>query len=437
MTSFFAQGLLRRFKSRGQCIARSRAEGQPRTTHSAARYWDGSMKEDIFLWYGAVRKFFRARAHLFYFSEEYNDHDALVRLLININIYGFGLILIVLSIFGSIPFIIAHYEQNLTNASLKVDALSAIGAMCTAVAGLLIAPIAIRSYFRAAPETFVDLFNNKVLDATEIKFDWDNGVIRKRLRASWPTYISVVIGLAVAIFSLYQMQGAGSNWKSAGENNEITYAGYVGLCVDFVCFYLIASFVLRVILIYRIFVSLFQERINIRPLSPDGCGGLEPVARLASKLNVVFFLWSVCFFIGFYHGITSIYFEGSAPFVVSLLLYFSSCLIIYFAPLLPAHRAMRSAKREILQEVSECFFVINESMINKIKQGKYDIDDEIRLINNIKHVYDIAYQMPIFPFNASNLKRAMTSVFIPFLYPIAMSIIQKGIDLYSSLNLAD
>lgn len=197
-----------------------------------------------------------------------------------------------------------------------------------------------------------------------------------------------------------------------------TYSPLSGL-VYIIYFIIILGFII-VPLIWRLLASSivlnrfckdFNKKIKLITLHPDGVGGLSPIADVALNFHFILLLPILIFIVNIYvWGVTQSTIVGSFYFVI--------LVFVFFLPLTSAHDLMYTYKKEELFYLSKRHYDLVKEYKKIIKkENTKDKDIEImEKMDKIRSYYEQINSMPIWPFDATILRRFAGSILIPLLF---------------------
>ncbi len=133
---------------------------------------------------------------------------------------------------------------------------------------------------------------------------------------------------------------------------------------------LLAKLVAMVAATFKYTQLLSEEKpegraIDVRPIAPDGAGGLSPLANLATAFTFPMIGFGLLMAMPFLK-------EHATPSLHNYLLFVPFVPIflgVFFLPLLGVHRAMREAKEEMIQEFASVFSRLNEELLDLLAMG--------------------------------------------------------------------
>lgn len=176
---------------------------------------------------------------------------------------------------------------------------------------------------------------------------------------------------------------------------------YNGLVSALLTWFVTFKFITIMHVMRSICVSLTEKGvIRVRPMSPDGAGGLGPFGAYSLQLVLVLLLPLMQIGARIVTGTV----QPAMVFAISL--YIPLLIFTFFYPLSGAHRAMRTAKRETLETLSRQFNgVYDDFMIDMKTHKPKTLRADFDLADKVDKLYVKAQQMPVWPFNLATLGR--------------------------------
>ena len=160
-------------------------------------------------------------------------------------------------------------------------------------------------------------------------------------------------------------------------------------------------------------VKLDGSKINIIPFHPDKCGGLSSIGSIALRnqylltvlgINIIFLVWfsltvSTSAFLSFL-------------IVAAIVVYLVVGPIAFMGPLLPFRAAMAREKVRLSRVVSDKIVARLNTLIDDDPDKKVSVEDEEQLIR-LQTLAEMVGKLPVWPFDATTLKRFVTSYILP------------------------
>jgi hypothetical protein len=172
---------------------------------------------------------------------------------------------------------------------------------------------------------------------------------------------------------------------------------------------MISKHVISITIIMREFCDL---PLLLRPLHPDGAGGLKPLADLSLVLSMAPLLAFIV--IGFY--VLGIHYPvgwrilGSAGLVAIIM------VIVFFFPLSRAHAKMADAKTGILASLSRRHGIAYTTLYREMEApDPKPMKRTYEELQKIENLYERAESMPVWPFDVSIVLKLATSIIIPII----------------------
>jgi hypothetical protein len=262
--------------------------------------------------------------------------------------------------------------------------------------------------------------------ATAISDEVDKS--RPTFRSAPVFYIIAAVSVLYALSQLGAYQGW-VPWESAvGYLNLAPTAAYYRTPFWLLNLYtlLFATFnvVITVITLRRLFRTL---SIRILPLHPDKCGGLASISQYTVKvaygLIPAGLVISAATVIALRTGTLS----KAYPIILGIVAYLVLAPLLFFWPLGTAHTAMREAKDAQLLQLAQRFDDVYKQLDSAF-QDEAAFQFGVKKLENLKRLYGIAQEFPVWPLDIGNLRRFFVVVAAP-LVPAIVSIV---IDLLTS-----
>ncbi len=185
---------------------------------------------------------------------------------------------------------------------------------------------------------------------------------------------------------------------------------------EYVVFRLLLNCFLGIVWFRRLF-SKFT--IRVRPLHPDGAGGLSPLGNLALRLSYLISVIGISLVLS---AITrnlkvtqSFGFLFQPDIIAGLIAYAILSPVVFFAPLAVAHHYMEDAKKRFLLQIDEKFGLL----FSEIQASLNSDSDKLILRNKrfkkIRSLHAMGKSFPVWPFNIENVTRFITTYLLPII----------------------
>jgi hypothetical protein len=260
-------------------------------------------------------------------------------------------------------------------------------------------------------------------------------VIKDEVDKSRPLYTSKFVFFAITTLSvLYALSqlAAYENWvpwKSAGGYiNLEPAAAYYRTPFWLLNFYTLLFAVYNIIITVITLRKLFRAKgLRILPLHPDKCGGVISISQYT--VTIAYGIASAGLVIS---GATVFALQTSTlgesyPIILGIVAYLIFAPLLFFWPLSTAHTAMREAKDAQLLDLARRFDNIY-SQLNAEVTKDADFENDLKKLENIKKLYGIALEFPVWPFDTSNLRRffaLITAPLVPAFFSIGVDILKE------------
>jgi hypothetical protein len=278
-----------------------------------------------------------------------------------------------------------------------------------------------------ATRLFRQLQQSGVFESATVISD-DVNKSRPAFRSAPAFYIITAVSVLYALSQLGAYQ-RWVPWESAvGYLNLAPTAAYYRTPFWLLNFYTVAfatyNVVITVITLRRLFQTL---SIRILPLHPDKCGGVVSISQYTVKVAYGIASAGLVISAATVFALQTGTLSKAYPIILGIVAYLVLAPLLFFWPLGTAHTAMREAKdAELLQLAQRFDDVYNQ--LNTASQDQTAFEPALKKLENLKRLYGIAQEFPVWPFNIGNLRRFFAVVTAP-LVPALISIV---IDLLKS-----
>jgi hypothetical protein len=172
--------------------------------------------------------------------------------------------------------------------------------------------------------------------------------------------------------------------------------------------------------------------IVVRPLYPDGVGGLQPLSQFALRLGLFVFVFGIELGTNQFttHYVRTKVLGGMewAPdIVIPWILYLIAAPIVFFAPLSAAHKGMKEAKKSELMILSNHFEKHYKKLKESLKNSPESIKRQSANLAEIRKLYKAVEVFPVWPFQLKKFFQFLITVVLPPLITLVSSIFGKYI----------
>ena len=177
-----------------------------------------------------------------------------------------------------------------------------------------------------------------------------------------------------------------------------------------------------------------KRRILVRPIAPDGKGGLSGIGKVSFSITALAscgLLLSVPWIVVF---------GTNLPLMIGFPAYLMLLTGLFFLPLLSVHEAMDSAKSQELEKWAKRFQLTYENIeptsntscefSTEAGQTSTHLHLQLQCMEAIEHVYARAESMPVWPFDLRTLKQFLTVVLVPLLILVIQLITEDSITIW-------
>jgi hypothetical protein len=264
-------------------------------------------------------------------------------------------------------------------------------------------------------------------------------VIPDNVNKSRPAFKSTpALFLIVALSVLYAISQLAAYqkwvpWESAGGyiNLEPAAAYYrtpFWLLNFYTLLFTIYNIAITVITLRRLFRT---HGISILPLHPDKCGGLASISQYTGKIAYGIASAGLVISGATVFALQTSILGKSYPIILGILAYMLLAPLLFFWPLGTAHTAMQEAKDAQLLQLAQRFDDVY-ARLNTDFQNDAAFETGLKKLENMKKLYGIAQEFPVWPFDISNLRRffaVVTAPLVPALVSIVFDVLRSSMSL--------
>jgi len=233
--------------------------------------------------------------------------------------------------------------------------------------------------------------------------------LHRGYNSTWAHLAALFLGLVVFGYLVcYSWSDDMASWLDWRMGPGAVYHLVVGL----VAWYCVHIILLKIIVTAWAIQRIFDWPVNIQPLHPDGCSGLQFLAQMAVTIAIFMAVAGM--------GVVLIVFANTILFgrpasaepVLLAVLMETLVPLVFFFCLYRAHRIMRSRKQALLRDAHERFQTHFLDLQEKLPQGE-DIDRSADEVLRLKAVHDLLRGLPVWPTNTQMLTQVLVSVALP------------------------
>ena len=173
--------------------------------------------------------------------------------------------------------------------------------------------------------------------------------------------------------------------------------------------------------IYSIRHIMKEKELNVNPLHPDKSGGLKTLSDYSLKIIYLIAVFGIVLGISGYRLIDSGY-SWAAFFLV--VFYIGVAIISFFSPLSTAHEEMKKAKEKLLLTLGKQFW--DEYMLTQslIQDNVETLKDEVEKMKQLRELYKLTNEFPVWPFDMTTLRRFGITVATPII-PLLFNLVRE------------
>jgi hypothetical protein len=233
---------------------------------------------------------------------------------------------------------------------------------------------------------------------------------------SWWTVAILIIVMSYALYRLIVLEP----WSPS----PVPYWMRVSAIIIYLpLMYATGMSVMR-LLLAMVFINwqLYLFALRVKPLHPDGAGGLGALGRLL-WLSVGIMLWEALLLVAAILSRNLHWLSLPEMFLLGAI-YIVLTPTILIGWLIFPHRAMVNARDETLQPLADAYQQALTETISSAERNKQNVIAETRQLAALKQRYDLARDtFPTWPLEISTLSRIGATVILPLVLPLITALI--------------
>lgn len=257
------------------------------------------------------------------------------------------------------------------------------------------------SLYSKIDHLLVKLIERKIIRKTdglmEIK-DW----CQRLLESKAAVYFCIFQTLWMNAYIMYLKADA---WNGMYGGLTAYYFRIVVLILFFYIFLITYKGIITVLIMRKI----FKLKYRLDPIHPDKCGGLKPLGEISLSLN--YFGVLILMYLTIIVFLEPLARESVLFFIFYFMAFSGNVFFIWFG-LSKAHQEMKREKIDFLNNLHIVFrknyTIFNESL----EKGRFD-QDTAEKIKSITGMFNLANQLPVWPFDINTFSRLVTTLFFP------------------------
>lgn len=342
--------------------------------------------------------------------------------------FGYGLVLIWF-IFPILLILTSIYYETLTTMNVPSGLAGDVKALPllkdeTFYSLLVVVPcvfVLLIHFLKSIPDTFVNLWENKVIQGkTESKmlieqYNVQLKTIETKINNKNHFRVIYISTFIIILLSLY-----GYHKTLTLEYPVVTSYDTRFFPLSGIVFYATAIFLAYLVIptLYKGVRLIFLPRklhrtfgIRVRPLHPDGCGGLKSLGDLCIRFDYIFLVGAV-------GSALRLFFSEGGEFELYFYFFLVYAFLVTFFflyPLWPVHNVMKAQKYHLLNRLNERL----DPAYQEIAESADISVENLEKLEKMDIIYRRVNGMPVWPFDTGGLLRFLTTVFVPLLSILA------------------
>ncbi len=250
------------------------------------------------------------------------------------------------------------------------------------------------------------------------------------LSKSRPYFCSRLAFYVVLVISLvYTLSQLGANlgwvpWRSAGGYLELhPPMSFARAPFWFLGFYTMLYGMFNVGVTIITLRRMFRTKdIQLLPLHPDRCGGLESISQYSVRIGLGIAALGLVISAATVYALQQGTLLTAYLILAGIVAYIVLAPLFFFWPLGTAHEAMQDAKDAELLSLAKQF----DNLYNRLKQEGINQDhvyeNDMKRLDHLRKLYQHAQEFPVWPFDVKNVRRffaIVTAPVVPALVSVA------------------
>lgn len=273
-------------------------------------------------------------------------------------------------------------------------------------------------FLKAIPDTFMDLWRNKVIQnrtkpGDSIKqYSEQLEILETEINDRKSMIFGFVVVTVFLFSSLYFDYRAAITEYSTVKSHDFRF-----FPLSDIVFHIMTAFytyLLIAVSVKGFFLISFIRRlhedyiIRIRPVHPDKCGGFKPLGDLCIKFDYAFLIATVfsLFYFLFPQG------TGIPVLFLELLVLIFLSTFLFFYPIWPIHNSIKRQKSDTLSKLNEKLDPIYQEVM--IKDSDIPAN-KLEKIERMDTIYERVSKMSEWPFDIGNWLKYLVTILIPLL----------------------
>lgn len=234
--------------------------------------------------------------------------------------------------------------------------------------------------------------------------------------------LAVVVGAVIASvnYEVYSPPAIGFWISAAGHLRPV---GYVFIASIFMFYAVLTVYIVRGLAIAVLFESIvLHAEIRLLPMHPDRAGGLRPMGTLGLRNEYVLMLLGLNVMLLAFVSYRYLHVPSALEWVIvaAVVAYCVLGPIVFTAPLLPFRRGMLKTKESLLAEVAQRVRIELARIRRELNGGQLSQEDE-ELIERLRKIGKFIDELPVWPFDASTLRKFVLAYVVPLLSSAGLS----------------
>ncbi|OUL18557.1 hypothetical protein BV378_36445 [Nostoc sp. RF31YmG] len=286
--------------------------------------------------------------------------------------------------------------------------------------GIFISPVTLGYYlwsFKAINKVIQDLETSDVLEIDKLEIDQ---LVINLYSQKWRKLSALASAIFFSIIVFIVRHRLEDSWTSSSllPGLTITIATFVVVYMGSI---LVLNLITNIWIFYKI---LGKKNLDINPLHPDRCGGLQCLSDYSLKTAYLVSVLGIWIGVIEYQVITQDIGKGFSFVHLVIPLYIFLSVVCFFGPLLAAHSGMKKAKEESLHKIARQFRAEYSGIYTSLAEDTETFKKKSEKIQQLRTLYTMTDELPVWPFDVKTFRRYLLTVPTPLIGTL-FGIVQK------------
>ena len=154
--------------------------------------------------------------------------------------------------------------------------------------------------------------------------------------------------------------------------------------------------------------------IIFEPIHPDGAGGLGEIGKICLLISIPFFAAGILIAAVIFNEVFITKSPNYSLYFTQISSYLIGAVVVFMLPLYPFHSKMKARKEEALALLGKRFHELYQLYQQILRGEKRKFENStLNKLDKTINLYNLAEQMPVWPFDAATLRRFFAVILSP------------------------